>query len=91
MTDKHNEGSEGAAISRRQLVRYAGIGATLIAASPLATTGTAAADDARGHDKPAAPGGRSWRAPCASSATATTPPPTSTSASRARPATRRAR
>ncbi|WP_245657614.1 phosphoesterase [Herbidospora mongoliensis] len=61
MTDKHHEETEGG-MSRRQLVRYAGIGATLVAAGQVATTGTAAADDKHGNDKPSSSKGRMWRA-----------------------------
>lgn len=62
MTDKHHEEAASGAISRRQLVRYAGIGATLVAASGVAATGTAAADDKHEHDKPSSSKGRMWRA-----------------------------
>lgn len=73
MNDGHIEGAEEGrpGISRRRLVRYAGVGATLAAASPLAVGGEAsAADDARaaGGGARAAGGGgrgkgrRAWRA-----------------------------
>lgn len=69
MNDGQIEGAEGperTGISRRRLVRYAGVGATLAAASPLVVSAEAAADDneARGNDR----GGhgndrrRTWRA-----------------------------
>ncbi|GIH25795.1 hypothetical protein Aph01nite_41050 [Acrocarpospora phusangensis] len=64
MKKKHNEEAEGAAISRRQLVRYAGVGATLVAASPLVAVGPAAAHD-NDHDDKVKPGdsrNRIWRA-----------------------------
>ncbi|WP_406395196.1 phosphoesterase [Streptomyces sp. NBC_00887] len=64
MTDKKNsEDPEGAAISRRRLVKYAGVGATLAAASPLVGGGTAFADsveDRRG--KAGDSRDRVWRA-----------------------------
>ncbi|WP_181789360.1 phosphoesterase [Streptomyces phytophilus] len=68
MNDGHIEGAEGpegTGISRRRLVRYAGVGATLAAAGPLVVSGEAAADDndarndrgGRGNDRR-----RTWRA-----------------------------
>ncbi|MFF0726899.1 phosphoesterase [Streptomyces sp. NPDC004134] len=67
MNDGHIEGDEGperAGISRRRLVRYAGVGATLAAASPLVVSGEAAADDAQGNDQGGRgnEGRRAWRA-----------------------------
>ncbi|MFI1731085.1 phosphoesterase [Streptomyces acidicola] len=62
--DKGFEGSEGAAISRRRLVKYAGVGATLAAASPLVGGGPAAAadDDAERTNGSSSSRGRVWRA-----------------------------
>ncbi|GAA0982924.1 hypothetical protein GCM10009555_053590 [Acrocarpospora macrocephala] len=63
MKDKNTEGSEGSAISRRQLVRYAGVGATLVAASPLVATGPALAHDHDDNDgKRGDSRNRVWRA-----------------------------
>ncbi|WP_328501081.1 phosphoesterase [Streptomyces sp. NBC_00457] len=64
MTDRHSEDPEYSAISRRRLVKYAGVGATLAAASPLLGAGPAAADDE--DDRKAGQSGNSrhrvWRA-----------------------------
>lgn len=59
--DKGFEGSEGAAISRRRLVKYAGAGATLAAASPLVGPAAAADDTERTNGGPSSLG-RVWRA-----------------------------
>ncbi|MET9817272.1 MULTISPECIES: phosphoesterase [unclassified Streptomyces] len=63
MKDKNVEDPERAAISRRRLVKYAGVGATLAAASPMVGGGSAAADDDDDgrHGKPDSRG-RVWRA-----------------------------
>ncbi|WP_433120564.1 phosphoesterase [Micromonospora sp. CA-246542] len=66
MRDKQAEEVERAQLSRRKLVKYAGVGATLAAASPLVGGGAAWADEERrpGDDE-ADRGGvknRSWRA-----------------------------
>ena len=61
--DRNTEDSERAQISRRRLVKYAGLGATLVAASPLATGGPAwADDDERKQGKPGDSRNRAWRA-----------------------------
>lgn len=64
MTDRHSEDPEYSAISRRRLVKYAGVGATLAAASPLLGVNPAAADDE--DDRKAGQSGNSrhrvWRA-----------------------------
>ncbi|MEU8257491.1 phosphoesterase [Micromonospora inaquosa] len=55
MSDKHPEETEHPQLSRRKLVKYAGVGATLAAASPLVGAGAAWADEDRRpdeHDKP---------------------------------------
>ena len=55
MRDKHPEETERAQLSRRKLVKYAGVGATLAAASPLVGAGAAWADEDRrpgDDDKP---------------------------------------
>ncbi|RLP85665.1 MULTISPECIES: phosphoesterase [unclassified Micromonospora] len=66
MRDKQPEEVERAQLSRRKLVKYAGVGATLAAASPLVGAGAAWADeerrpgddrDDRGNSK-----ARAWRA-----------------------------
>ncbi|MEV1157914.1 phosphoesterase [Micromonospora chokoriensis] len=67
MRDKQAEDSEQAQLSRRKLVKYAGVGATLAAASPLVGASAAWADedrrpggdekDDRGNSK-----NRAWRA-----------------------------
>ncbi|SCF20450.1 CehA/McbA family metallohydrolase domain-containing protein [Micromonospora chokoriensis] len=67
MRDKQAEETEQAQLSRRKLVKYAGVGATLAAASPLVGAGAAWADedrkpgdddkDGRGNSK-----NRAWRA-----------------------------
>ncbi|EGX58108.1 hypothetical protein SZN_19330 [Streptomyces zinciresistens K42] len=60
MKDKKDDESTASGVSRRQLVKYAGVGATFVAASPLAAS-SAAADSGDGR-----PGGgsrgRVWRA-----------------------------
>ncbi|TNH29473.1 phosphoesterase [Micromonospora orduensis] len=66
MRDKQSEQAEHAQLSRRKLVKYAGVGATLAAASPLVGAGAAWADEERGpgdatSDRGAAKN-RSWRA-----------------------------
>ncbi|MGX1915790.1 hypothetical protein ACWIID_44450 [Streptomyces phaeochromogenes] len=63
MTDENIEDPEHSAISRRRLVKYAGVGATLAAASPLVGGGSAWAEDSddRNHGKPGS-GRRVWRA-----------------------------
>ncbi|MGW3612214.1 phosphoesterase [Micromonospora sp. NPDC005163] len=66
MRDKQPEEVERAQLSRRKLVKYAGIGATLAAASPLVGGGAAWADEERrpGDDKNdrGDPKARAWRA-----------------------------
>ncbi|MFI7663061.1 phosphoesterase [Micromonospora parva] len=55
MSDRHSEETEHPQLSRRKLVKYAGVGATLAAASPLVGAGAAWADEDRrpaDHDKP---------------------------------------
>ncbi|GLW12418.1 hypothetical protein Misp01_75460 [Microtetraspora sp. NBRC 13810] len=64
MKDSSSEDRENAAISRRRLVKYAGVGATLAAASPLVGGTPAQADDDR-HSSGGQGGGsrdRVWRA-----------------------------
>ncbi|WP_338672729.1 phosphoesterase [Streptomyces sp. SCSIO 30461] len=63
MKDKNFEGPENSAISRRRLVKFAGVGATLAAATPLVAGGTAVADSRDGdrHGK-RDDHRRSWRA-----------------------------
>ncbi|MEV4215054.1 phosphoesterase [Micromonospora sp. NPDC049662] len=66
MRDKQAEEVERAQLSRRKLVKYAGVGATLAAASPLVGGGAAWADEERrpGDDEGDRGGvkNRSWRA-----------------------------
>ncbi|MEU8130696.1 phosphoesterase [Micromonospora sp. NPDC049049] len=67
MRDKHPEETEHAQLSRRKLVKYAGVGATLAAASPLVGAGAAwAAEDRRPGDDDKTDRGNSknrvWRA-----------------------------
>ncbi|MER7589897.1 phosphoesterase [Micromonospora sp. NPDC127501] len=67
MRDKHPEEAEHAQLSRRKLVKYAGVGATLAAASPLVGAGAAWADEDRrpGDDVKTDRGNsknRAWRA-----------------------------
>ncbi|MCG5442040.1 phosphoesterase [Micromonospora sp. NIE79] len=67
MRDKHPEEAEHAQLSRRKLVKYAGVGATLAAASPLVGAGAAWADEDRrpGDDDKTDRGSsksRAWRA-----------------------------
>ncbi|MER6591162.1 twin-arginine translocation signal domain-containing protein [Micromonospora purpureochromogenes] len=65
MKDKDLEGAERSQLSRRQLVKYAGVGATLAAASPLVGGGAAWANDDREDDKRDKGGesrNRVWRA-----------------------------
>ncbi len=62
MKAKDSEDPEYSAISRRRLVKYAGVGATLAAASPLVGAGPAAADDERADGKPGNSRNRVWRA-----------------------------
>ncbi|MEV4627289.1 phosphoesterase [Micromonospora sp. NPDC049523] len=66
MNGKDIEDTERTQLSRRRLVKYAGVGATLAAASPLIGSGPASADnDADGkNDKQGGgeSGGRAWRA-----------------------------
>ncbi|RAO45414.1 phosphoesterase [Micromonospora saelicesensis] len=67
MRDKHPEETEHAQLSRRKLVKYAGVGATLAAASPLVGAGAAWADEDRrpGDDDKTDRGtskNRAWRA-----------------------------
>ncbi|MFG1897928.1 phosphoesterase [Micromonospora zamorensis] len=67
MRDKQPEETEHAQLSRRKLVKYAGVGATLAAASPLVGAGAAWADEERrpGDDDKSDRGGsknRVWRA-----------------------------
>lgn len=66
MRDKQAEEVERAQLSRRKLVKYAGVGATLAAASPLVGGGAAWADEERrpGDDEGDRGGAknRSWRA-----------------------------
>ncbi|MEU6762437.1 phosphoesterase [Streptomyces sp. NPDC046853] len=62
MTDKHIDAPGSSALSRRRLVKYAGVGATLAAASPLASATTAVADDGSAHKKGRGSGRRVWRA-----------------------------
>ena len=59
-----NEDPEGAHMSRRQLVRYAGVGATLVAASPFVGGGTAWAREEEGGEEQRRGDGRNrvWRA-----------------------------
>ncbi|MEV4812128.1 phosphoesterase [Micromonospora avicenniae] len=63
MSDKDLEQAEQSRISRRKLVKYAGVGATLAAASPVvgATAAFADEEEERGK-KPGDSGGRVWRA-----------------------------
>lgn len=58
---KNSEDPEAAAISRRRLVKYAGVGATLAAASPLVGGGTAFADSGDRSGKPGDSRNRVWR------------------------------
>ena len=62
MGERVEEPDQG--LSRRQLVRYAGVGATLAAASTVASGGAAWAheDDDRRGESSSAPRGRGWRA-----------------------------
>ncbi|KUO16217.1 CehA/McbA family metallohydrolase domain-containing protein [Streptomyces dysideae] len=62
MKDKNVEDGAASGVSRRQLVKYAGVGATFVAASPLAAASPAAAD--AGDDRRHGGGsrGRVWRA-----------------------------
>ncbi|KAB1932034.1 phosphoesterase [Micromonospora sp. ALFpr18c] len=66
MRDKQSEETEHAQLSRRKLVKYAGVGATLAAASPLVGAGAAWADEERRPaDEANDRGGsrnRTWRA-----------------------------
>ncbi|WP_422739815.1 phosphoesterase [Micromonospora sp. WMMD729] len=66
MRDKQAEEVERAQLSRRKLVKYAGVGATLAAASPLVGAGAAWADEERRPGTDEADRGavknRSWRA-----------------------------
>ncbi|MEU1364224.1 phosphoesterase [Micromonospora zamorensis] len=67
MSDRQPEETEHAQLSRRKLVKYAGVGATLAAASPLVGAGAAWADEERrpGDDDKSDRGGstnRVWRA-----------------------------
>ncbi|MEU1399146.1 phosphoesterase [Micromonospora zamorensis] len=67
MRDRQPEETEHAQLSRRKLVKYAGVGATLAAASPLVGAGAAWADEERrpGDDDKSDRGGsknRAWRA-----------------------------
>ncbi|MEU5907337.1 phosphoesterase [Micromonospora sp. NPDC047467] len=66
MRDKQPEEVERAQLSRRKLVKYAGVGATLAAASPLVGGGAAWAGEERrpGNDKPDRGNtkNRAWRA-----------------------------
>ncbi|MFF0469620.1 phosphoesterase [Micromonospora zamorensis] len=67
MRDRQPEEAEHAQLSRRKLVKYAGVGATLAAASPLVGAGAAWADEERrpGDDDKSDRGGsknRVWRA-----------------------------
>ncbi|MFI6273290.1 phosphoesterase [Micromonospora zamorensis] len=67
MRDRQPEETEHAQLSRRKLVKYAGVGATLAAASPLVGAGAAWADEERrpGDDDKSDRGGsknRVWRA-----------------------------
>ncbi|MFJ9212050.1 phosphoesterase [Streptomyces sp. NPDC102264] len=63
MKDRNSEDPESAALSRRRLVKFAGVGATLAAASPLVGAGQAWAhdDDDREHGK-SGDSRRAWRA-----------------------------
>ncbi|NYH40601.1 hypothetical protein HNR22_000328 [Micromonospora jinlongensis] len=67
MRDRQPEETEHAQLSRRKLVKYAGVGATLAAASPLVGAGAAWGDEERrpGDDDKSDRGGsknRVWRA-----------------------------
>ncbi|MFJ9030611.1 twin-arginine translocation signal domain-containing protein, partial [Streptomyces sp. NPDC102274] len=64
MKDRSSEDPEYSAISRRRLVKFAGVGATLAAASPLLTGGPAWAsdDEDRGRGKSDDSRTRVWRA-----------------------------
>ncbi|MCF0093977.1 phosphoesterase [Micromonospora sp. MH99] len=66
MRDKQAEEVERAQLSRRKLVKYAGVGATLAAASPLVGAGAAWADEERRPGDDTSDRGnaksRSWRA-----------------------------
>ncbi|WP_433651270.1 phosphoesterase [Micromonospora zamorensis] len=67
MRDRQPEETEHAQLSRRKLVKYAGVGATLAAASPLVGAGAAWADEERrpGDDDTSDRSGsknRAWRA-----------------------------
>ncbi|MFF0316395.1 phosphoesterase [Micromonospora sp. NPDC005252] len=66
MRDKQAEEIEHAQLSRRKLVKYAGVGATLAAASPLVGAGAAWADEERRPGDDTSDRGnaknRSWRA-----------------------------
>lgn len=63
MRAKNSEDPEASAISRRRLVKYAGVGATLAAASPLAVAGPAsAAEEDRNDSRPGDARRRVWRA-----------------------------
>jgi hypothetical protein len=61
---KDVEDPERTQISRRQLVKYAGVGATFVAAAPLVggTAAMAAPDDVPQQDGPGDSRGRAWRA-----------------------------
>ncbi|MEH1167697.1 phosphoesterase [Micromonospora sp. CPCC 205539] len=66
MRDKQPEEAERAQLSRRTLVKYAGVGATLAAASPLVGGGAARADEERrpgdDHSDRGSSRNRAWRA-----------------------------
>ncbi|MGK5739390.1 phosphoesterase [Micromonospora sp. URMC 103] len=63
MTDKDLEQAEQSGLSRRKLVKYAGVGATLAAAgSVMGATPAFADEEEERHGKPSNSGGRVWRA-----------------------------
>lgn len=64
MMDKNVEDPQRSAISRRRLVKYAGVGATLAAGSPMVGGGSAWADDDGDREQRSAghSGKRVWRA-----------------------------
>ncbi|MEU7749712.1 phosphoesterase [Nonomuraea sp. NPDC049158] len=61
MRNNKDEQAESAGLSRRRLVKYAGVGATLAAAAPLVGGTAAQADDERSFGNGAG-NGRMWRA-----------------------------
>ncbi|MDH3035217.1 phosphoesterase [Streptomyces sp. TRM75561] len=62
MKDHNVENGAAAEVSRRQLVKYAGVGATFVAASPLAAAAPAVADAGDNRRHGGGSRGRVWRA-----------------------------